>query len=361
MIDVRNLTKLFEQPDGTMLRALDGIDLHIDRGEVVSIIGPSASGKTTLLRTLNLLDPPTSGQILIDGQDITAPDYPQHRLHQRMGMVVQQFSLFQHLDVLGNVSLAPQLVLGMTRQQAEAQAMEMLEKVSLAEKAHAMPSALSGGQQQRAAIARCLAMRPDIILFDEPLSALDPAMVGEVQGVIRLLAKEGMTMLIVTHKMRFAHDIATRTLFIDRGRIIEDGTPAQIFNHPTRPQTQAFVRRIQSLVFEIASRRFDFYDMMSQIHLFCIRFDIPEKMNTISHVVEEMLLLLSKYNAPVRIEVNHSELDRATSVVILHRGETVSPFERDDADELAVMIIRGMSKNIQTEATPEGTKLTFEM
>lgn len=361
MIDVRGLTKLYEQPDGTMLRALDNVNLHIERGEVVSIIGPSGSGKSTLLRTLNMLERPTGGQILIDGEDISAPDYPQHRLHQRMGMVFQQFCLFQHLDVLGNVSLAPQLVLGLTRQEAEARAMEMLEKVNLAEKAHTMPASLSGGQQQRTAIARCLAMKPDIILFDEPLSALDPAMVGEVQGVIRLLAKEGMTMLIVTHKMRFAHDVATRTLFLNHGRIVEDGTPEQIFNHPANAETEAFVRRIQSLVFDITSRRFDFYDMMSQIHLFCIRFDIPEKMNTISHVVEEMLLLLSKYNCPVHIEVNHSELDRTTSVVILHCGATISPFERDDVDELAVMIIRGMSKNIQTEATPEGTKLTFEM
>ena len=361
MITVSHLCKTLTRPDGGRITVLDDVNFHIGRGEVVSIIGPSAAGKSTLLRALNLLDPPTSGSIIVEGDDILAPDYPRHKLCQRMGMVFQQFNLFPHLSVLENVMLAPMKVLGIPREEAEALALENLRKVSLSERASLLPGSLSGGQQQRAAIARCLAMHPDIILFDEPTSALDPTMVGEVQGVIRLLAQQQMTMLIVTHNMRFAHDIATRTFFMHNGTILEEGTPDDLFNHPGHPETRTFVQRIHKLVFDIESRNFDFYDMMSQIRQFCIRFAIPEHMNNITHIVEEMLLLLSAHNSPVHIEVNHSELSNQTSVIILHRGETVSPLDRPDTDEIAVMIIRGMSKEISTEQKPDGIQLTFKI
>lgn len=359
MITASHLTKIYTQPDGEKFAALNDVSFHIGRSEVVSIIGPSGAGKSTLLRTLNLLEPPTSGQILVDGQDTQAPDYPLHLLRKRMGMVFPQFNLFPRLSVLENVALAPCKVLGMPKQQAEELAMEMLDKVSLGEKAQAMPSTLSSGQQQRTAIARCLAMRPEIILFDEPLSALDPTMVGEVQSVIRNLAREGMTMLIVTHNMKFAHDIATRTFFLRGGELVEDNTPVILFNTPQHPETLAFVQQIRQLAFDIESRHFDFYDMMSQIRKFCIRYDITEKMNNILHIAEEMLLLMSDSKTPIHIAINHSELSTDTTVDILHKGVTVSPLERPGVDELAVMIIRGMSHGIQTETTDEGIKLTF--
>ena len=359
MITASHLSKTITLPDGRRVNILNDVDFHIERGEVVSIIGSSGSGKSALLRALNLLDPPTAGSISIEGEDIMASNYPRQRLHQRMGMVFQQFNLFPHLTVLENVMLAPMKVLNMPREEAEKLAVEMLSKVSLSERAAQMPSTLSGGQQQRAAIARCLAMQPDIILFDEPTSALDPTMVGEVQGVIRLLSQEKMTMLIVTHNMRFAHDISTRTFFMHEGTILEDNTPNEIFNNPQHAETKAFVQRVHKLVFDVENQNFDFYDMMSQIRQYCIRFAIPEQMNTITHIVEEMILLLSAYDSPFHIEVYHGEISEQTAVVILHRGETVSPLDRSDVDELSAMIIRGMSKEITSEQTPDGIQLTF--
>jgi ABC-type polar amino acid transport system ATPase subunit len=361
MITINHLSKTYTNTNGTPLQVLRDVNCQINKGEVISIIGPSGTGKSTLLRAINLLDPPTGGEIIVDDENILTRGYPVEKLRQKMGMVFQSFNLFEHLTVLENVTLAPIKLRGLSREQAEKEAIDYLRKVGMAEKRDAMPSQLSGGQKQRVAIARTLAMRPSTILFDEPTSSLDPTMVGEVQGVIRTLAIDKMTMLIVTHEMKFARDVSTRVFFMDEGVILEEGTPEQIFNHPQLPATRTFVHRIRSLVFDIASRDFDFYDMTSQIKQFCIRHSIPEKMNPITHVVEEMLNLLAQYNKPVHIEVNYSELDYSSSVVILHKGETLSPLERPDSDELAVMIIRGMSKDIQTEPTPEGIKLTFQM
>lgn len=361
MITLRHLAKTFPSPDGGRIQVLCDVNCEIHQGEVVAIIGPSGSGKSTLLHTLNLLVLPTSGEIFVDGENIMRKGYPLHLLRQKMGMVFQSFNLFNHLTVLENVTLAPMKLRGLDRRQAERAGMDYLRKVGLAEKAHAMPSALSGGQQQRAAIARALAMDPEIILFDEPTSALDPTMVDEVQGVIRMLAQEGMTMLIATHSMRFARDVSSRVLFLYDGGICEEGSPEQIFEHPQKAATRAFVHRIHTLTFDIENSDFDFYDMTSQIKQFCIRHSMPEKMNPIIHVVEEMLVLMRPYGKTIHIEVNHSDLKRTSNVVVLHRGETLSPFDRDDTDELAAMIIRGMSKSIQTEQTSEGVQLTIEM
>ena len=361
MISVRHLYKSFPSPYGKEISVLRDLNCEVHDGETVAIIGPSGTGKSTLLRTLNMLDPPTSGEILVDGENITGKDYPVHQLRQKMGMVFQSHNLFNHLNILGNVTLAPMKLRGLSREQAEQEGMEFLRKVELAEKAKAMPSELSGGQKQRAAIARTLAMRPKIILFDEPTSSLDPTMVGEVQGVIRTLAQEKMTMVIVTHKMRFAHDISDRVLFMYDGCIYEDGTPEQIFFHPQRPATQTFVQRIRTLTFEITSSDFDFYDMTSQIKQFCIRYSMPEKMDSIIHVVEEMLVLMRNYERPIHIEVTYSELNYTSTVVIVYHGESLSPLECEDADELAVMIIRGICSDIQTEQTPKGVKLTFNL
>ena len=359
MITVNHLTKTYTNADGHPLQVLRDINCHVRRGDVISLIGPSGTGKSTFLRALNMLDPPTSGQIIVNGEDILAKGYDLTRLRRKMGMVFQSFNLFEHLPVLRNVTLAPMQLLGLSRTEAEANAMELLRKVGMAEKASAMPSQLSGGQKQRVAIARALAMKPEVILFDEPTSALDPTMVGEVQAVMRSLATEGMTMLIVTHEMKFARDISNRIFFMYGGYIHEDGPVDQIFNHPQRPETRAFIQRIRSLKFEIDSRTFDFYDMMSQIRQFCIRYAIADKMDAITHIVEETLLLLGRYDSAVHIEIAHSELDGSSSVAITHCGQTISPLDQPDADELAVAIIRGMSSDIRTDQTPDGICLTF--
>lgn len=361
MITALHITKDYTRPDGSISHALNDISFHIDAGEVVSIIGPSGAGKSTLLRSLALLEHPTSGQILIQGEDILSPSYSQQRLRQHLGFVFQQYNLFPHLTVLSNITLPLTKVLGLSDKEARDRALETLNHVSLAEKANEYPETLSGGQQQRAAIARTLAMGPRLLLLDEPTSALDPTMVGEVQGVLRLLAKEGLTMLLVTHRMRLARDLSTRILFLHQGHLVEDGTPDSIFGHPQHPETQSFVQQKHILQFLITSQGFDFYDMLSQIRQFCIRYGIPEQMNTVTHIVEETLLLITNYSNPVHIEVNHSELSGKTSVIFIHKGETISPLEQPDADELAVMIIRGMSSHIETDLTPEGVRLTFDI
>ena len=239
MITVKNLHKSFGD-----VHVLTGIDEHIYPGEVVVIIGPSGSGKSTFLRCLNLLEQPTDGEIYVDNELITSPKTDVNKVRQKMGMVFQQFNLFPHLSVLDNITLAPIKVKGTDKAKAETEAMELLKKVGLVEKANVYPDKLSGGQQQRVAIARALAMHPDIMLFDEPTSALDPEMVGEVLNVIRDLAQEGMTMVIVTHEMGFAREVADRVLFIDGGKVLEQGTPQELFGNPKQERTQAFLAKV---------------------------------------------------------------------------------------------------------------------
>ena len=241
LISVRNLEKHYG--DGA-IHALDGVSLDIKSGEVVVIIGPSGSGKSTLLRSLNLLELPTSGTITVDGIEITDPkvDIDKHR--QKMGMVFQHFNLFPNMTILRNMTIAPTKLLGKSEADAEAQARELLERVNLADRAENYPNQLSGGQQQRIAIVRALCMDPEIMLFDEPTSALDPEMVGEVLDVIKGLAKDGMTMAVVTHEMGFAREVADRVIFMDAGRIIEQGTPEEIFEHPKSDRLQNFLAKI---------------------------------------------------------------------------------------------------------------------
>ncbi|MGH3141159.1 MAG: amino acid ABC transporter ATP-binding protein [Gaiellales bacterium] len=226
------------------LEVLSGIDLDVAEHEVVCLIGASGSGKSTLLRCVNLLEPVDAGRILIHGDDITAPGVDQNRLRRRIGIVFQAFNLFPHMNVLDNVTLAPRKALRMGRAAANERGIELLERFGLADKRDEFPDRLSGGQQQRAAIVRALAMEPDIMLLDEVTSALDPELVGEVLGVIRDLARGGMTMLVATHEMGFARETADRVCFLDRGRILEQGTPERIFTEPTEPRTQEFLRRI---------------------------------------------------------------------------------------------------------------------
>ena len=238
------VTDLKRHLDKGKIKALDGVSLEIDQGEVVVIIGPSGSGKSTLLRSLNLLEEPTSGQILVDGVDITDPKVDINVHRQKMGMVFQHFNLFPNMTVLRNMTIAPMKLLHKPKEEVEKKAMELLRMVGLEDRANAYPSQLSGGQKQRIAIVRALCMEPEILLFDEPTSALDPEMVGEVLDVMKNLAKEGMTMAVVTHEMGFAREVASRVVFMDAGTIVEENTPEQIFEHPQSERLQNFLAKV---------------------------------------------------------------------------------------------------------------------
>lgn len=239
LLELRQLTKQFGA-----LTVLNGIDLTVARGDVVVIIGPSGCGKSTLLRCMNQLERPTQGSLYFAGQPIDTSPAGLVALRTRVGMVFQRFNLFPHLTVLENLLLAPEKVKGLSRVALEGQAQALLARVGLAEKAHVYPLSLSGGQQQRVAIARCLMMEPELLLFDEPTSALDPELVGEVLEVMRSLAREGRTMCVVTHEIEFARQVGSRILMLDKGKIIEDGLPAQVLEHPTHPRTQQFLQRV---------------------------------------------------------------------------------------------------------------------
>jgi len=223
---------------------LKGIDCHIDKGECVCVIGPSGSGKSTFLRCLNLLETPTKGDIVIDDMHLTEKNFDVDAMRKRVGMVFQHFNLFPHLTILENVTLAPIRHKMMTEEQAKEKAMELLNRVGVGDKADNYPAQLSGGQKQRVAIARSLALSPEVMLFDEPTSALDPEMVGEVLEVMKQLAKEGMTMVVVTHEMGFAREVANRVFFMDGGGILEEGTPEQIFDHPQEERTKTFLSKV---------------------------------------------------------------------------------------------------------------------
>lgn len=243
MISVKNLKKSFETSRGTV-SVLNGIDQTIEKGEKVVIVGPSGSGKSTFLRCLNRLEEPTEGQIFFDGTDITDPKCDINEIRRHMGMVFQHFNLFPHLTVKQNITLAPTTLDLMTEKQAAKRAMELLERVGLSDKADAFPIQLSGGQKQRIAIVRALAMNPKVMLFDEPTSALDPEMVGEVLSVMKELAEEGMTMVVVTHEMGFAREVATRVLFVNEGKIMEDEPPEEFFGNPKHPRLKEFLSKV---------------------------------------------------------------------------------------------------------------------
>lgn len=238
MIKMIDVYKSFGKND-----VLKGINLHVERGEVVVIIGPSGSGKSTVLRCMNYLEEPTSGDVIVDGMNLNVKENI-NNVRAEVGMVFQRFNLFPHMTVLDNITLAPQKIRKISKAEAEEVALELLAKVGLRDKADSYPQQLSGGQQQRVAIARALAMKPKVMLFDEPTSALDPEMVSEVLDVMKSLAKEGMTMVVVTHEMGFAKEVGTRVLFVDEGKILEAGTPAEVFEHPKNERTQLFLSKI---------------------------------------------------------------------------------------------------------------------
>lgn len=239
LIRVEDLHKSFGS-----LQVLKGVTEHVDHGEVVSVIGPSGGGKSTFLRCLNLLETPTSGKIYFEGTDITDKNVDINLHRQKMGMVFQQFNLFPHMDIMKNLTIGPVKLQGISQEEAEKEAMRLLERVGLADRAHAYPSQLSGGQKQRIAIVRALCMKPDVMLFDEPTSALDPEMVGEVLNVMRDLAEEKMTMVVVTHEMGFAREVATRVLFMDGGYIMEEAAPEEFFTNPKNERLKSFLSKV---------------------------------------------------------------------------------------------------------------------
>lgn len=241
IIEVKNLKKYY---NGGAVKALDGITADVEKGEVVVVIGPSGSGKSTFLRSLNLLEMPTEGSVLFEGVDITDKKTNINIHRQKMGMVFQQFNLFPHMTVLRNMTLAPMKLLKKSKEDAEAKALELLKVVGLEDRADAYPNQLSGGQKQRIAIVRALCMEPDVMLFDEPTSALDPEMVGEVLDVMKKLAENGMTMICVTHEMGFAREVASRVIFMDEGKIVEQGTPHEIFDSPKSERLQSFLAKV---------------------------------------------------------------------------------------------------------------------
>lgn len=241
MIQVKDLKKYYKKG---LIKALNGVSVDINRGDVVVVIGPSGSGKSTLLRSLNLLEEPTSGSIIFEGVDITNKKIDINKHRQKMGMVFQHFNLFPHKTILDNMTLAPIEVKKVPAAQAKEKAIQLLERVGLADRAEAYPIQLSGGQKQRIAIVRALCMEPDVMLFDEPTSALDPEMVGEVLDVMKELAREGMTMVVVTHEMGFAREVGNRVLFMDEGKLVEEGTPEDIFEHPKSERLQDFLSKV---------------------------------------------------------------------------------------------------------------------
>ena len=337
MITVKHLQKSFSG-----IPVLRDVNVEIGKGEVISVIGPSGTGKSTLLRCLNLLERPDSGEIVVDGKNILLPGTNAAGLRAKMGMVFQQFNLFPHLTAEENIMLAPHSILKQSKAEARARARELLETVGLADKRNALPDELSGGQQQRVAIARTLAMNPEIVLFDEPTSALDPTMVNEVLSVIRNLAKTGITMMIVTHEMRFAREVSTRVLYMDEGVVYESGAPEEIFEHPQRPRTRAFIRRLDMLCFSLERSDFDLYHFRGRVDDFAAgQFVGPKMRNAIQLVLEELLEnLLFPRAASVHLEIGISVETKETEIMAAWDGDAENPLTgADEAGALSRMIL----------------------
>jgi len=360
MITVEHLSKKFGD-----LVVLKDITVEIRKGEVLSIIGPSGTGKSTFLRCLNLLDHPSGGSITINGVDILDAETDVPKIRQMMNMVFQSFNLFSHLSVLENLTICPIKLRGMSRNDSEQKALQLLKLVGLAEKAFSYPDELSGGQKQRVAIARCLAMDPEIILFDEPTSALDPTMVSEVLAVIRQLAKKGMTMVIVTHEMDFARDVSNRILYMDEGLIYEEGTPEQIFENPAKEKTRAFINRVRSFSYQISSPDYDLYAMNAEIEAFCEKQILPRKTrHNLLLVVEELLQIYNPYLNTTLLELTlaYSEKKESLELVCESTGDALNPLEKGLLpDELGLNIIINLTECIEYQRVNSKNKLMLMM
>jgi len=363
LIEVRGLKKSFGA-----LEVLKGVDLTVEQGERIAIIGGSGCGKSVFLRSLALLEKPDAGQVFVDGREITAARGGQlDDIRRSLGMVFQRFHLFSEMDVMDNLCFAPVLAKVMNRQDAEQRAMELLGQVGLSSRAHAWPSVLSGGQQQRIAICRCLMMEPKVLLFDEPTSALDPTMVGEVLAVIRMLAKRDMSMLIVTHEMNFAREVANRVLFFADGGIYEQGTPDEVFDHPKREKTVAFINKIKYFVYEITRRDFDLMQLQGGIQTFGEKYGLDQKRTyRLQICCEEVIYELldncypNRKDVDMNLSISHAELDGTTQIDLSYGGAAYNPFERDEAG-LGVTILRNMSKQLDYRCTDGKNQISIKL
>ncbi len=343
MITIRKLKK--EYPNITPLR---NVNVEINKGDVISVIGPSGTGKSTLLRCINRLETPTSGEILVDGVDVCDKKADLSRLRRKMGMVFQSFNLFGHMSIIENLMCAPMDLHGKSKKQAYERGMELLQTVGLASKADNYPDELSGGQKQRVAIARALAMEPEILLFDEPTSALDPTMVGEVLSVIKRLADEGLTMLIVTHEMNFAKNVSNRIFYMDEGVIYEDGTPQQIFENPQKEKTRRFIKQLKVLSEVIDKNSFDFPAINSKLEEFGRKQMMSQKqIYKMQLAFEELVmqkLIGENQVRDIRMDVEYSEKDGTVDMIFGYGGDKFDPL--GDEKELTVITLRGITNSI---------------
>ncbi len=350
MIRIEHLEKKYQDAS-----PLKDVSTEIRDGDVISVIGPSGTGKSTLLRCINQLEKPTSGHIWMDGVEITDPSCDINRVRQKMGMVFQNFNLFGHMTVVENIMAAPMDLLKKSRQEAYDRAMELLRMVGLSDKALRYPDELSGGQKQRVAIARALAMDPEVILLDEPTSALDPTMVGEVQTVIRELAKTGKTMMIVTHEMNFARSIANRVFFMDEGGIYEEGTPEEIFDHPKREKTRRFIRRLKVLEINVSGHDFDYPGIVSELDHYCVRNQISGRSSgRLLLALEEMLqqLLIPKLTDPeIRIAVEYAEAEEVSTISFRYNGPRVDASK--EGDPLSLEVLKSAVSETEYSYDPE--------
>ncbi len=340
MIEVKHLKKEY---DGVV--TLRDINCVIEKGETISVIGASGVGKSTFLRCLNLLEEPTAGEIIVGGKKLSDKTTDIREIRKKMGMVFQDFHLFSHLMLIDNVMEAPVQLLKMSRQQAYDEGMRLLKSVGLAKKAYSYPDELSGGQLQRAAIARALAMKPEIMLFDEPTSALDPTMVDEVLYVIHQLAEQKMTMVIVTHEMRFARDISSRIFYLDEGIIYEEGTPKEIFDNPKRMKTRAFVNRTKSFFQDISSQDFDFIKLFSDMEIFCRENELtPKKINSVKLVFEELYMQHimpsgGENDFPSSVELDWYERGNSCEMTFKYTYDFYDPFADSQNDDFSLKLL----------------------
>ena len=351
MIRIEHLRK--EYPTAVPLK---DVNIEIHKGDVISVIGPSGTGKSTLIRCINLLDQPTSGKVFIDDEEITAKGADVARIRRKMGMVFQHFNLFPHMTVIENIMSAPMDLLGKSKQEAYDKGIELLRKVGLADKALNYPDVMSGGQKQRVAIARTLAMEPEIILFDEPTSALDPTMIGEVQAVIRDLAKQGTTMIIVTHEMKFAREICNRVFYMDEGGVYEDGSPEQIFDNPQKERTRQFIRHLKVLEYPITTKNFDFIGFNTQIEEFGRKHRISQRsIYNIQAFIEEMCvqIILPQLQNPFEmlVTIEYSEEQNDADVIIRYNGKAFDPTQTDN--ELSLLLAKKATAEIVYQYNPE--------
>ncbi len=365
LIRIEHLRK--EYPEATPLK---DINAEINQGDVIAIIGPSGTGKSTLLYCLNQLEEPTSGKVYLDDQEITDPKCDINQIRRKMGMVFQSFNLFDNKTVLENVISAPIDLLKMPKEQAVQEGKELLRKVGLEGRENHFPEELSGGQKQRVAIARAIAMKPEILLLDEPTSALDPTLVNEVLSVVRNLVAEGMTMLIVTHEMRFAREVSNRVFYLDEGLIYEEGTPEQIFNHPQKEKTRAFIKQLKTISLDISPSATDFAGIVQQLEEYGRKTMLePARVRRMTLVIEELVTQVighlrerdqmkssmgSPEEIPAHLYVERSEIEDNVTVEIRYGGEPFDPLT--EGDELSLIIVKHLTSELNCQLKEEDGK-----